>query len=196
MIKKYLSTEKISKNPLDKLTCQFKNFDFNSFEFLLSHANIDIDGVFNGNVDFYDLYNSPVFYSDLTVKKLAINKKILGDLILKSNWDKEKQAIFSKIMIEYTGNIGTSTPLKLEGYYYSNRKTDNLDYKVELKNLKLDFIQHWLKNFSSKFEGKASGLATIKGSLNKPDINGRLLMQKTEFKIDFLNTVIFIGRQF
>ncbi len=187
---------KISKNPLDKLTCQFKNFDFNSFEFILSHANIDIDGVFNGNVDFYDLYNSPVFYSDLTVKKLAINKKILGDLILKSNWDKEKQAIFSKMIIEYTGNIGTSTPLKLEGYYYSNRKTDNLDYKVELKNLRLDFIQHWLKNFSSKFEGKASGLATIKGSLDKPDINGRLLMQKTEFKIDFLNTVYSLADSF
>jgi len=176
----------ISKNPLEKIILNFNHFNISQLDFMTAGNNIDFDGIINGNIELIDLYNSPNFYSDLTINGLCFNKDNLGDLKLFSTWDKSRDGLYVKSNLIYNGNVGRDTTLFVKGYYFPESKSNNFDFDIRLHHLKLKSLTHYFKTFSSDFDGQAIGNLSFKGNLKKPEINGKILLLRSHMFIDYL----------
>lgn len=179
----------ISKDPLDIIEIKFNKIDVSDLDELASTIGIDPDGTMNGAISLSNLYGTPEFRSDLRIDRMAINKDAIGNATILSNWDEEKQAIYTKVTLEFMGNKGIAViPIDASGYFNPRSKEDNLDFNISLNNLNLKLIQPYIKSFSSSVEGLAKGEISVKGSINKPLLSGSVKFLRTNIKIDYLNT--------
>ncbi len=174
---------KIAKKENEKLIIKFNNFNISQIDFLTAHSNIDFDGIINGNIELIDIYTSPNFYSDLKINDLYFNKDKLGNLNLFSTWDKEKEGLFVNANLLYKG---IDTTLYINGLYFPSNKRNNFDFDIRLNKLRLNSLTHYFKSFSSDFDGQAIGNLTFKGSLQKPEINGKILLLRSHMYVDYL----------
>ena len=180
---------KITKNPGEKIYLNLSKFDIANFAFFLEPKNIYLSGLVSGNVGFYDLYKSPNFITNINIQDLKLNKDLFGNANLVTTWDKNRDALYSKLVIRYKGNVGEADRIVADGYYYPNDPNQNFDFKLSLFNQRIASIGHYLKSFSSEFEGQVSGSLTLKGTVDKPIVKGKVKLDRTTMKIDYLNTV-------
>lgn len=179
----------ISKDPIDLIEVSFKNINISDIDELAATVGLDPDGTMNGTLSLSNLYGIPEFKSDLRIDQMVINKDPVGNASIISYWDDEKDAIYSKLTLEFVGNKGVAViPIDASGYFNPRKKEDNLDFKISLNNLNLKLIQPYLRSFSSSIEGLAKGEISIKGSLEKPLLSGSVKFMRTNIKIDYLNT--------
>jgi len=179
---------KISKNPSDVLSVDFNSFDISNVDYLTNAKKFDLDGVITGNVFISDLYNSPTYFADLKIKDFGVNYDKLGDASIQSKWDDIKKGVHIKAEIYYVGNIGKSTPVMAEGYYYPGDKPQNFYIDISVENLRLKALSRYVASFGSIVSGTATGKLYLRGK-QKPELSGLLKVMRGALKINYLNTV-------
>jgi len=177
----------ISHDPLDKLNILINNFDIKHFAFLLPKKGLDFNGIINGNVSIFSLYQTPNFLSNLKISGFEFNKEKMGDLIASTTWDYDRKALFVDANIIYSGNSGASQPFSCKGYYYPDNEKENFDFSIALQNMKLQTLSPFVKGIFSDIRGYASGNLAFKGTMAQPELLGKLQLMRTEFKVDYTN---------
>ncbi len=178
---------KLSSNPIDSVFVDFTDFKLTNFNPVLKQLNVELSGSINGEFKIVDFYNAPNYISDLSISDFNFNGEKLGEAVLKSNWNPEKEAFEILAEILYTGNIGTSKTLEVSGTYFPNKKKNNFDIDAKFDNYKLNTLAPFVRSFSSKITGLATGELKLTGSKNEPDLTGQLGVSVKQFKIDYLN---------
>lgn len=186
---------KISSNPRDTLTILFDKFNLSQTDRFLSKSAIDLDGTINGNFNIIDFYETPNYISDITITGLGFNKELLGDAILKNSWDPKQEAFGILAQIIYQGNVGKIETLEISGKYFPNREDNNYNIKIDLNNYKLKTLEPFVKDFSSKVAGEATGELILSGSTDKPVLSGDISLKRTKLKIDYLNVTYSLADQ-
>lgn len=179
----------ISEHPDQQLDITFTEFDISDFNPLLARYNLNFQGDLSGQVSLFDVYKSFGFVSDLQVVDFTFNDDLLGNLGVKSNWDRVQNRIMINSEIIFVGSVGENRPFHAQGFYYPGKEENALDIKVGFENFRLHLIEGYLADFSSDFRGLASGEVTVTGTPAKPDLNGVLSLRRASMKIDYLNTV-------
>ncbi|MCD4684001.1 MAG: translocation/assembly module TamB [Bacteroidales bacterium] len=177
----------ISHNINDTLQIGFDNFNLSNFDQITKRSNIDLDGIIDGNAKIIDFYSSPALLSNLFISDLYFNKEELGEAKIISTWDPVNEAFDVLAEIIYSGNIGKSKTLQVAGTYFPKREEDNFDIDIKLNNYKLVTLQPFVKSFSSKLSGLATGEVALSGSNIEPNIIGEINLMRTEMHIDYLN---------
>lgn len=180
---------KMSNIPTDSLVIDFNNFSISNADMFLKNMNIDLKGIINGELNISNIYNSPTFLSDIVINDLYFNKEKLGDAVIKTTWNSQEEAFELLANIIYTGNIGKSNMLAVDGTYYPNRKDENYFIDISLNNYKLNTLEPFIRSFSSNLEGLASGEIKLRGSKEKPDLTGTINLMRTRIKIDYINVI-------
>ncbi len=178
----------ISDESFDKLRIRFKNFNVSNIDILTKEQDFDIDGIMNGNVELFDMFSSPNFISNITVKDFTFNESRLGDAVVQSTWDKDKKGLGITAEVIYTGSIGSNKPVSITGYYYPLNKDDVFDLDISIDNIKLNPFSDYLSSFGSELKGNAIGKLKLRGSPAEPELTGKLKLFRTGLKIDYLNT--------
>ncbi len=186
---------KISPNPIDTLTILFDHFNLSHTDQFLSKSGIDLDGIINGNFNIIDFYHTPNYISDITITRLGFNKEVLGDAILQNSWDPKQEAFGILAQIIYEGNVGKIKTLEVAGKYYPNREDNNYDITIDLNNYKLKTLEPFIRDFSSKVAGEATGDLKLTGSTDKPVLTGDIGLKRTKLKIDYLNVTYSLADQ-
>ena len=168
----------------DTLSVQLRDFDLSNIDFLTIDNGFDLNGFISGDALVSDLKKNPMVLADLMIRELGFNGDEIGDAIIESAWNNEDKSIDVNANIL---DLGKKT-LNVYGSYYTARKNDNLDFKVEMDSLRLAILSPLLTGVVSRLQGFGNGLVTIKGSLDNPDINGRLKLNDGGCKIAYLNT--------
>ncbi|MBE0662927.1 MAG: translocation/assembly module TamB domain-containing protein, partial [Bacteroidales bacterium] len=184
---------KVSNDPVEKLSIDFEQWNLANLDVLLKNTDFDISGLINGNVDLMELYENPNMLADLIIDDFHLNHERLGDLHLNTSWDPATKSVWVDSQIKYTGNVGTIIPFRLQGFYYPESETENLDLELQLFNLKLEIVEPFLDGILSDIRGLASGNVLIKGLLKTPDVSGSVSLMRTEFKVDFSNVYYSIA---
>ena len=174
----------VPMNEGDTLSVQLRDFDLSNIDFLTNNKGFDFDGFISGDALVSDLKKNPMVLADLMIRELGVNGDEIGDAIIESAWNNEDKSIDVNANIL---DMGKKT-LNAYGSYYTARKNDNLDFKVEMDSLRLAILSPLLTGVVSRLQGFGNGLVTIKGSLDSPDINGRLKLNDGGCKIAYLNT--------
>ncbi len=178
----------ISPDPLDFVKVRFEGFDLSNFDFLTLAQGFDFNGNIKGAVELRNLYERPDMLSDILVDNLTVNGDKLGTARIKTHWEPAMKALQANADIIYRGNIGESRPVSIKGYYYPLSKDNNLDFQIDIDNFKLKTIAHFLRSFSSRFNGLASGSLNLRGKLREPELSGSVQVKRGELKIDYINT--------
>jgi len=168
----------------DTLGVQLRQFDLSNFDILLRRWGFDVDGFISGDATLSDLKANPMLLADLGIAGLGVNGDPIGDAIIKSQWNNPEKAV------ELNVNIlnEQKKALNLYGSYYTARNDDNLDFTIELDSLKLNALSPFLVGVVSRLQGYGNGLVSITGSLQKPNIDGRLAVKDGGCKVTYLNT--------
>ncbi len=178
---------KLSHNPSDSLFVNFTDFKLANLNPFLSLLKLEVSGTINGSFKIVDYYNSPIYMSDITISEFYFNGEKLGEAVLKSSWNSDKDAFDILAEILYTGNVGTSKTLEVSGTYFPNKAKDNFNIDAKFDNYKLNTLAPFVSSFSSKISGLATGELKLTGSKDKPDLTGELALARTQLKIDYLN---------
>jgi hypothetical protein len=184
---------KISPLPSDTLMLGFKDFDFSNFDLLLKEVDVDIDGQIDGFVKIANYRNSPTFLSDIEIQDLYMNGEKLGEANINSSWDPEKEAFNILGNIIYTGNVGQSKTFEITGSYFPNTVDNNFDIDLKLNNYKLTTLEPFIRSFSSRLKGLATGEFSLTGSKSKPVLQGEVSLMRTQLQVDYLNVSYYFA---
>jgi hypothetical protein len=109
---------------------------------------------------------------------------LIGDAELESSWDNEQKSV------DVEANIINDEKRMLYafGSFYTAKDDDNLDFTAVLDSLRLSALSPVLNGFVSRLQGYGNGTIDIKGSIQKPDISGKVSITNGGCKIGYLNT--------
>lgn len=176
---------KISKDPKHEIDINLDKFSLNNVNPFISDNDIRLDGLVNGVVSFSNLFEKPLFTSNLELNGIRVNKDFIGDGSLVSRWDPEEKKI------SLNGFVGTKEFKKIDfqGNVYTAKKENNLDLFCKIRNLKLELIKPYVSDLFSNVTGLLDGDIHITGSPEKPVADGELSFDKRTFvTVDVLNT--------
>ncbi len=178
---------RISKDPYDLVQISFNNVQASTFADITKPYGIAAEGNINGYLLLSNLYKTPDYRSDINITQFAVNGNYVGDAIIQSSWDHERQAVYSEAYIEYSGNVGKNVPFEIKGFYNPRDRDNALDLHVKLDRFNLALVEPYLSSFSSHLSGSCDGNIDISGSLDRPDVDGSITFRRTNMKVDYLN---------
>ena len=183
-------------NENDTLVAKFNEWDLSNFDLITQGIGFDLDGFISGDLLLANLNNRPGFFTNLHLSDLHLNKEKLGDARILTTWNNAEESIYLNAQIINVGNVSTDRMLNFTGFYYPMRKTENIRFDIELDNFRIKALNPLLEGIVSKVEGLASGNFVLNGSLDKPVLQGKLQLNRTALKVDYLNTLYSLQHEF
>ena len=184
----------ISKLPDDALSLELKNFQLSQINPLIQNSLTKLKGTISGKAKVSGINGKMIFSSDFDFEDLFLNDKMIGKGKIKSIYDADKELVsvdgyFTK------GNVINGklfNNIEFNGYYLPSKKEDNIDLVAKMNALDITLLQPYLTDiitFAPLRGGAIEGTCSVKGSVLKPLITGRLsLMNVKNLKVDYLNT--------
>ncbi|WP_243860471.1 translocation/assembly module TamB domain-containing protein [Flavobacterium poyangense] len=144
--------------------------------------------VFNGNLNGSVNYkqNKDVYQptASVVIDHLNLNKIDLGTL----NFDIAGDESFKKFTVNSSIQNGFTESFKADGTFAIENKETVLDMNLKLEGFNLATLGTVGGEVLSNVRGTVSGNAAVVGNLKKPEINGRLYVEKAGMTIPYLNT--------
>ena len=172
----------------DSLNLVFDNWNLAYLNPILKNSGYSIDGLVNGGVEFSKQDSSLAIISDIRINNFGFNKVLFGDLRFLNTWDDINKSVFIKLQVIKKGKIGVGEILSMEGFYFPFKKENSLDISTRFNRLNIAFLNPVLRSLFHNIKGKAKGEFIVKGSLNKPDVRGKVKLERTSLVINYLNT--------
>ncbi len=161
------------------------NFDIQNVNFLLGKDGVKLKGKVNGLTSVQSALGRPDISSSIVVKDFTVDNDNLGDIQLRTNWDNENKIIG----IDGDLSRGSIKAFAINGKYFVARKDNYLDFAISLNKFKLDYLSRFTTDIFSDIKGRASGELKLTGDFDKPELNGKLQLQKTSFRVDYTNEI-------
>ncbi|HMH21675.1 MAG TPA: translocation/assembly module TamB domain-containing protein [Puia sp.] len=149
----------------------FTDFRLATLSRFADQDSLSVDGVLNGKAEIKNILSSPVFTSDLTIKGLTFKKDTVGDLAIKVNNEKAN-AFAADITLK-----GNQNDMEVKGEYYTGE--GRVDMKLDLNSLNLASLKPFATSQVQDMKGFLKGSLVIKGTMDKPGINGKLHFDST-----------------
>ncbi|MBR4392100.1 MAG: translocation/assembly module TamB domain-containing protein [Bacteroidales bacterium] len=168
----------------DTLIASFNQFNLSTLDFLFKGMGFDLDGYVYGNAEVSNIKAEPTVFANLDIQQLAFNGEPFGDAEIFSRWNNERASIDLDLGLLNQQHQS----IDLSGSFYPQKKTDNLDFDLKLDSLSLGLLSPFLGNIADRLQGYGDGSLTIRGALNRPEINGGVKINNGGCRIHFLNT--------
>lgn len=118
----------------------------------------------------------------LHVKDISYNYCVLGDALIKANWDNKEKAFMLDADI-------TGKDLNRSRIYGSiTPATESLDITFDANRVPVGFMKPFMEAFAADLSGYASGRARLFGTFKYIDLEGDLMADSLGIKLDFTNT--------
>lgn len=164
------------------LVLNFEDVDINKITPF--NSKFVFNGNLNGNINYKQ--NKDVFQptANIVVDHLNLNKVDLGTL----NFDISGDQSFKKFTINSSIVNGFAESFRANGTIAVENKETFLDLNLKLEGFNLATLGTVGGDVLSNIRGSVSGNAAVVGNLKKPEINGRLYVEKAGMTIPYLNT--------
>ena len=174
----------ISRDTSSKLVVGFKDFEAAQLNDLLSFFDIQIGGVTNGKASINGILGKPILNSDLSVKNLRWFNDTIGDAQVNTSWNSKND------VVELIGlvNRGSDKSIEVNGRYIIKPNGDEIDLNIYLQKTYLQSFSHYLNGLFSNIGGVANAKLHLYGPTKKPNLTGKVYLQKVSFMVDYLKT--------
>lgn len=173
-----------SSSAEDKLIVDLNNIDLISIFETLEIENALLTGCATGRFTASQVFSRfPMFATpNLHVDDIGYNYCVLGNADIKAAWDADCQGI--RLDADIVNPEGQHSVIG--GYLYPAAESLDLDFLAN--NVKVGFMQPFMKAFASDISGFASGHARLFGTFHDIDMEGDVYARDLSLKLDFTNT--------
>ena len=172
----------ISTNISDTLSLNLKNLDASQLNLYTQNFGIKLNGFFNGNAKITNIYQQPMFLSNLEATDISLNDSLIGNVEIISKWNNIDKAVNFRVKT-FKDNL---TPFKVTGSY--RPKNHEIKTICNVNNFRINLLSNLVKDQVSDVNGFLSGNINIEGSTKEPIINGNLNFKNTTLKVNYTNT--------
>lgn len=179
----------LSDDPKDLMAVGFENFSLTTLNPFLKGSGIKLAGHLNGHTNLYNIMKSPRISDSLRVDSLNLNDTYIGSLVDTSSYNNATNSANLYTVISTEG----IQSLLLHGNL--DIKNKQIDLAVEMDKSKLTILEPFVKDLVSDLKGYISTDLTIKGSFDKPEINGTVAFDKGQLTVNYLKTAYTISQE-
>ena len=174
-----------SSSENDSINIHFSDLQLGYISDMVNNKNISFDGVSDGDIYLFNLFNMPYFKGDLYVYDAELNDYVLGDMSVNTHWDKlDKSVLFNaKLLSLYDEQLSRSDILG--GVYIGN---DSLYIEGDINNVDLRFLRTYLKGVLQNNTGTVSGKVKAYGKFGHIGLAGTAFVKDFAFDVGYLNT--------
>ena len=181
---------KLSSNPTDVISINAQNFRLEQLNPFLSVYRLKLNGVLNGNINLYNTLKNIAFSSDLNLSQLKINENLIGQLVVKNNYNSEQKQLELDGYTTLGFKDENDDPVKnlaFKGFYYMDKTEESLNIDISATPLNLRLLNPILKDIITINRGMISGTGNVHGTPDKPLIEGKFNLFKSDIKVDYTN---------
>ncbi|HEX4375347.1 MAG TPA: translocation/assembly module TamB domain-containing protein, partial [Puia sp.] len=178
------SESKEKNSPLD---IEFNKFLLSTLSAIAGSDSLALNGDLNGKIVVSNIQKTPTFVSQLTINDLSFNKDTLGNVSLKVN-NSDQNKFTADVRITGKGN-----DVALTGDYFTGK--GNFDLNLKISKLQLASIVGASMGALKKASGSVNGEFALKGTMDKPDINGDLKFSNAMLTPSFLGNDFYVDNQ-
>lgn len=174
----------VSDNKNDQARLDLTNFNLANLNVITRLSGLKLSGRVSGQSSIQDAYHNMIFTSNTNFESLYVNDEQIGDGEVESVWDKSKEALY----LHGTFTLGIIPNILFSGYYYPKRTEENVDMEINLQAIQMKIFEPYVKDYCSDFKGQFSGNLTVKGSVKKPLLAGKISVNAKKVTVSYLNT--------
>ncbi|MFK7807870.1 MAG: translocation/assembly module TamB domain-containing protein, partial [Saprospiraceae bacterium] len=156
----------------------FQNFQIKEFSKLLNLEGTSFSGELNGDLKVVDPLDKIYYTADLQVDDLALNEDPVG--VLSIDLEQPRNSTVINVNASLQGN---NNDLKIGGDYNIASQEYNVD--ADLNAVELRLIDPFVIGIFGESTGAVNGKISLRGTPQKPDLNGALNLNKVSTIIDF-----------
>jgi len=181
---------KVSEDSSDSITISFNGLNLAGLNNLKREQvyedskKIDfiLEGLLRGEILLTDIYNEPMFETDIMIKDFKLNDNEHGDIKILSEWDND----IKEARISLSNNIAGKNTFSVDGRYDPSKKY--LDLLAAVDDMPLDILNLFLKSFASEVDGMGSGKVEIISDEGNISLLGSVMADQASMTIDYLQT--------
>lgn len=172
----------LSEDPKDLLLVGFENFNLKTLNPFMKTLGVKLAGNVNGRTRLYDVLKSPRITDSLEIDSLTLNEIYIGKLTDTTTFDRSKNLanVYTKIVTDNKETFKITGDLDL--------KEKKIDLNVKMDESKLTVLEPFVKKLVSNLRGNVSADLTVKGALDKPQINGDVSFNEGQVTVNYLKT--------
>ncbi len=155
-------------NDLAPIEVRFNSFGINEISDLLNNPNLRLSGATNGGFTIIEPKQNLHYKADLRVDDLVLNEQPLGNLTVNASQSPSAQ------MINILAKLEGENELVANGEY--DIAANQFDVKTNFDKLSLVIMDPFLTEIMQDSKGYLSGNFTLKGTPEKPSLNGEITM--------------------
>lgn len=173
----------LSKHSNDSMIVTLSQFNLVNLNRFFLKSGLKLNGVVNGRTSISDIFKTPALLSNTTFTNLKINNEVIGNGSVKTIWDSHKDAL------SLNGVFGKDIlpDILFSGFYYP-KKNNSIDLNLTLRSLNLELLQPFVKEYCKDFSGTFAGNITAKGTIDKPEISGKISVDAKKISVNYLGT--------
>ncbi len=172
------------------LRIDFKNFNIATLTGFVQNDSLLVGGVLNGNAVVKNIQVQPNFTTDLTVQDLSIYKDTIGNLTAKVN-NNVANTFNADVRLNGFGN-----EINILGdYFLKPGNKSSYDFNVDIVSLQMKMLEGFTKGGIKNARGNLYGKIALNGSLEDPNIDGRINFNNTAFTASALNNVFKVDKE-
>lgn len=165
-----------------RLSLDFQDVDLSKI--IPEIDNLELEGLLNGNVFFQQEGDAYTPTSSIAIEGLSINKTLMGDLTVDIQGDNTLERFgVNTYLYKHSEFV-----MSLEGDLQIKNKDTYANMDLRLDKFDISPFSAFGKDIISDLRGLVSGRTIINGNIKKPDINGRMFLDKAGLKLVYLNT--------
>ncbi len=185
-----LSLNSIGTGTNRPLSIDFKNFNIATLAAFVQTDSLLVDGAVNGNVLIKNYRTQPTFTSDLTINNLSIFKDTLGNVTARVN-NNTANVFNANVALTGRGN-----DVKANGNYYVKPDNNNsYDFNIDITKLQMKSLEGPSLGAIRNASGSLSGNISFKGTIDNPNILGKINFDNTSFNITRLNSFFKVNNE-
>ncbi|MEA1886173.1 MAG: translocation/assembly module TamB domain-containing protein [Bacteroidota bacterium] len=181
---------KVSEDPSDSINISFNGLNLAGLNRLereqaeeeTKQIDFVLEGLINGEMLLTDIYNNPMFETDVLIKEFKLNDHEHGEVEILSEWDNDAKVA----VISVSNNKDGKNTFDVNGAYDPGQKY--LDLLASVNELPLDILNLFLKSFASDVDGLGSGNVKIISDNGNISFQGDVLAEQALMTIDYLQS--------
>ncbi len=172
------------------LRIDFTNFNVATLTGFVQNDSLLVGGLLNGNAVIKNIQAQPNFTTDITVQDLSIYKDTIGNLTAKVN---NNVANTFNADVRLTGH-GNEINI-LGNYFLKPQNKSSYDFNVDIVSLQMKMLEGFTKGGIKNARGNLFGKIAMNGSLEDPNIDGKINFNETAFTATALNNVFKVDKE-
>ena len=148
-----------------------------------------LEGLLTGDIKIVDPFNDPTAIYNTKVEQFRLDNDSIGIIKLEGIYSSKEKSISGKVLSDNSLlNLSSDVVINLKDSIQNQLNIVNV-----INNADVHVLEKYLSFLFTNMHGVANGNLSISGTFKQPRLNGKILLDKTSFIVDYTKAKYFLA---